>query len=522
MRQGKSGLKFAGAAAAIGLVTSCAAGSTSLPLSADATSGQEAQTARVFERIKSDQSFLRIFLREMPKGGDLHNHLSGTPYAEEFLDWAANRGFCIDPDALTFVTPPCDNTDLVPAGDLAMRDDGLYDRMVDTLSVRPLLTGKPSPLNGHQQFFGSFAKFFPISSVEQGRSLASSRRSAGDDKVLYQELMYNPASIGAFAMAGTSDDWSGDFAAELAALRPTLANLVAQAQADATSTEALADNDLGCDDTPNAKGCDITVRYNCFGLRLIPEAALFRQLAQCFALIEADPRFFGVSLVQPEDHPIAIKHYDRHMEMMAFFKSEFPSARITLHAGELTLGLVPPTALRDHIAKAIHVAGSERIGHGVGIAFEDNSRATLEHMATNGIAVEINLSSNAAILGVEGNRHPLNLYLAAGVPAVLSTDDLGVLRSDMTQQFLIAARDHDLDYEELKTLSRNSLHYAFLPGSSLWKGASFDTHVDACTEPETDVCKQYLNANHKAALEFELEQKFVDFEADFSNWTIMP
>ncbi|MEO0608597.1 MAG: adenosine deaminase, partial [Pseudomonadota bacterium] len=83
----------------------------------------------MFERIRSDQSFLRIFLREMPKGGDLHNHLSGTPYAEEFLDWAASRDFCVDPDELTFQAPPCTGSELVPAGDLMTREDDLYDRM---------------------------------------------------------------------------------------------------------------------------------------------------------------------------------------------------------------------------------------------------------------------------------------------------------------------------------------------------------------------------------------------------------
>ena len=522
MRRGKKGAKTLGLAVSIGLVATCATSSNAFLTAANIASNLEERTAAVFEAVKSDPNFLRVFLRELPKGGDLHNHLSGTPYAEEFLDWAATRNFCVDPEALTFVAPPCENSDSVPVRDLAIREDGLYERMVDTMSARPLVTGKPSPLNGHQQFFGSFAKFFPISSLEQGKSLASSRRIASDDNVLYQELMYNPESIGAFAMDGASNDWSGDFAAELQALRPALPNLVAQARTDTSSAEAEAMEILGCEEKPENKGCEISIRYNCFGLRLVPERALFRQLAQCFALIEADPRFLGVSLVQPEDHPIAIKQYDRHMEMIAFFKSEFPSAQITLHAGELTLGLVPPAALRDHISKAIHIARSERIGHGVDIAYEDNSLETLAHMADHGIAVEINLSSNAVILGIEGNDHPFNLYRAAGVPTVLSTDDLGVLRSDMTQQYVIAARDHGLEYLELKTLSRNSLHYAFLPGSSLWESSSYDAYVDDCEDPETVLCDAFLMANERAAMEFELEQRFSEFEADFARWRLRP
>lgn len=482
----------------------------------------EAETARVFEALKANQSALRIFLRDMPKGGDLHNHLSGTPYAEEFLEWAAAQDFCVDPDALTLVPPPCRGASLVPANSLITQNSDLYERMVDVMSVRPLMTDKASALNGHQQFFGSFEKFFPISAREPGKSLASARRIADQDNVLYLELMYNPASIGAAAMAARADEWSGDFEREFEAIADTLPGLVMQAQSDASQIESVASDVLGCEDDGRRDGCATLVRYNCFGLRLIPEPALFTQLAQCFALIEADPRFFGVSLVQPEDHPIAVNYYDRHMQMIAFFKEQFPSARVTLHAGELTLGLVPPDALRDHIAKAIHVAGSDRIGHGVDIAFEDDSRATLSHMAAEGIAVEVNLSSNAVILGVEGSEHPLNLYRASGVPTVLSTDDLGVLRSDMTQQYLIAARDHGLSYLDLKELSRNSLHYAFLPGETLWEDATYTAYHSDCAEPDSATCRLFLNANPKAGLQLQLEQAYKGFEADFSNWTIAP
>ena len=39
---------------------------------------------------------LREFLYAMPKGGDLHNHLSGAVYAETFLDLARRDGMCFD------------------------------------------------------------------------------------------------------------------------------------------------------------------------------------------------------------------------------------------------------------------------------------------------------------------------------------------------------------------------------------------------------------------------------------------
>src|SRR5258707_4357093 len=39
---------------------------------------------------------LRQVLQAMPKGGDLHNHLSGSVYAESYLRYAADDGICVD------------------------------------------------------------------------------------------------------------------------------------------------------------------------------------------------------------------------------------------------------------------------------------------------------------------------------------------------------------------------------------------------------------------------------------------
>ena len=48
-----------------------------------------AVTAERFDAARSDHSTLRAFLLRMPKGGDLHTHLSGAVYAERFVAWAA-------------------------------------------------------------------------------------------------------------------------------------------------------------------------------------------------------------------------------------------------------------------------------------------------------------------------------------------------------------------------------------------------------------------------------------------------
>jgi adenosine deaminase len=86
----------------------------------------------------------------------------------------------------------------------------------------------------------------------------------------------------------------------------------------------------------------------------------------------------------------------------------------------------------------------------------------LAQMRDRQVAVEINLTSNDIILGVRGKDHPLPTYLAAGVPVVLSTDDAGVSRIDLTNEYFRAARDYGPSYQTLKAIARNALLRSFL------------------------------------------------------------
>jgi adenosine deaminase len=149
------------------------------------------------------------------------------------------------------------------------------------------------------------------------------------------------------------------------------------------------------------------------------------------------------------------------MQAVGFVGAQAPNVGIALHAGELTLGLVPPEDLRFHIWQAVEIAGADRIGHGVDVMYEDNPYALLATLAERDILIEINLTSNDVILGVEGKNHPLPVYMAAGVPVALSTDDEGVSRIDLTHEYQRAVQTFGFSYAEIKQLSYNSLTYAF-------------------------------------------------------------
>ncbi|MFT6958765.1 MAG: adenosine deaminase, partial [Halieaceae bacterium] len=193
---------------------------------------------------------------------------------------------------------------------------------------------------------------------------------------------------------------------------------------------------------------------------------------------------------------------------------------VTLHSGELALGLVPTAALLGNIDKAINIAGASRIGHGVSIVHERTSHDLLKQMAEEEILVEINLTSNAVILGVSGQNHPFDMYRKYGVPLALSTDDEGVARIDITHEFQRAAQTYDLSYGDIKELSRNALAYSYLSGENLYRDIKFLDTNNACRrdmpgESLSSDCDDFLQGNEKARLQWQLEGRFREFEARF-------
>ena len=125
-------------------------------------------------------------------------------------------------------------------------------------------------------------------------------------------------------------------------------------------------------------------------------------------------------------------------------------------------GLVPPDDLDFHINAAVRTAGAERIGHGVSIRHEQGAKPLLRLMARKHILAEQCLTSNKQVLGIDGRRHSFPVYRRFGVPIALCTDDEGVSRTDLTEQYLLATREYHLSYGALKRISRDSLEYGFL------------------------------------------------------------
>lgn len=479
---------------------------------AHAETSREREVSAILARLSQSPPALRIFLSRMPKGADLHNHLGGSVYAEDFLNWAAGDGYCANAADTDLVPPPCPAAQSV--AHLETAAPAAYGRLVDAMSTRGYQEGVGADeASGHDRFFASFGKFGPIDAAHLPRVLAATIRQAAADKVSYLEEMHDPPALQAY-METASDtplDAAGldqAYARDSARLGDVLARASKQIDSEVAKARLL----MRCGTSAAEPGCAVTVRFLAFGLRDVPPAQAFRLLTASFALARRDPRVVGVNFVMPEDWPVALRDYDLHMTMIRFLHRKFPGVPISLHAGELAFGQVPPRYLRDHIAKAV-AAGARRIGHGADIAYEDHPLETMQRMKRDNIPVEINLTSNAVILGLKGRNHPMRLYLAEGVPLVLSTDDEGVLRTDMTHEYVRAVEEQGVGYPELKRLARASLNYAFISGASIWQGNRVGVLVKACARSfSSSSCKAFVAGSAKARLQVSLERQFDRFE----------
>jgi adenosine deaminase len=481
----------------------------------------EQRTARYFDSMRRQPSLQLAFLRDMPKGGDLHVHLSGALYAENLIDYAVNDNLCVDRTTSIVIAPPCDDScekyTSKPTIRCAYGDHVLYNSIVDAWSMR---NWEPGEGSAHDHFFATFDKFSLATRTHTGDAFAEAASRAAEDHLQYLELMHTADSVQS-GQLGAKLGWDDDFARMREnLLAGGLKDIVAATSKRLDDDESKMHSLLKCGTAEANAGCGVKIRYLYQVLRGLPREMVFAQIVMGFELAQADPRFVGLNLVMPEDWYVPMHDFELHMKMLDYLHGIYPKVHISLHAGELAMGLVPPEGLRFHIRESVDRGHAERIGHGVSVMNEDRPLDLLREMARKKTLVEICLTSNDVILGVRGDAHPLPIYLRYAVPVALATDDEGVSRSDMTHEYLRAAQTYDfIGYKELKRMARMSLEHSFLAGSSLWAA---DFHpAAACANDRAGAgklsnrCQKFLDANERAQMQWKLEEAFGGFEKKF-------
>jgi adenosine deaminase len=296
------------AALAAALALGCAS-------TASLTQSPSARTARHLASLQGQTARQADFLRDMPKGGDLHTHLSGSVYAESYLRWAVEDGLCVRRSARGPAAAALRRRGGDPArggglrGRHALRN-ALHRRLLDA-EFRP--SGSRS---GHDHFFATFSAFDALPS-RAGDMLAEAVTRLADQNTWYLESMQS-LGVGGARRLGHTAGWSDDLAALRARLpEAELDALVTAARARLDAEELRMRALLRCDAPDPAPGCRVTVRYVVQVIRTLPREEVFAQIAAAVQLIEADPRVVALNLVAPEDDPVALRDYADHMRAVA-------------------------------------------------------------------------------------------------------------------------------------------------------------------------------------------------------------
>lgn len=480
-----------------------------ISLSAHAVTSSETGVNRYLASIMDKPDEMAVFIRDLPKGGDLHHHANGSSFPQKLVEYAAADNLCVD-RATFAVSAKAD----CPVNDLlnnAWKDTDFRHHLTDAWTMQHF---KGRNESAHDHFFGAFSKFKAITHQHSGEILAEVAERTMEQNALYLETMLT-ADGNTSGQLGKKLGWDPDFNTMRAKL---LANHLDDSVKEMTryldASEAKMYSLLQCSTANHQSGCDITLRYQYQVSREQPPEMVFAQLLAGFEAMGKEKRIVTINMVAPEDGKISMRDYKLHMQMIAYLRGLYPNAHVTLHAGELTNEVAPEEGLKFHINDAVMVAKAERIGHGVDIQHEENYTELLKYMADHHVMVEINLSSNDYILHVKGNNHPLPLYLQYGVPVAISTDDEGVTQDVLGTEYMRAVTTYHLNYITLKNIVRNSIEYSFLPGESLWQNHHYDAKAAPCTKELSASCKAFLAHSEKAALQWKLEERFNQFETD--------
>jgi hypothetical protein len=488
----------------------------------------EQRAADRLEAVRESPAELYGFARGFPKGGDLHNHLSGAVYAETYISWGQEDGNCLNGTTLAAVSP----SQCAASGNVPMPEEGdLFDSVIRAWSMLDFVPGVQT---GHDHFFATFGKFGIIAGAHRDDSIADLLQGAAAENLGYVETMFN---LGTNVGALSASLWSGTLtAADLGVLYDRLtanAEYAAKLSQDVAAVTRAASNHRGilnCAGTRPPPACQVKVRFIAQVSRTGGNDQIFGQLVSAYEMATRTPDLVGLNLSSAEDDTASLRNYDLHMAMLDFLHAKYTVTgrsplHVTLHAGELTPPYLP-VAYADHITfhirRAVLVGHAERIGHGLALLSETDPEGLLEEMRDRDVMVEICLSSNDQIHEVRGDDHPLARYMEAGVPVALATDDQGVSRSSMSGELIRAVRDHGLGYRQLKTMARTSLEHAFLPGASLWQSLVDAQPVPDCAPTEAmavgdtpnDPCLLFLSTSERAQVQWDLERRFRAFERE--------
>ena len=393
-----------------------------------------------FKQLKAGGNVSDLYrvLYYMPKGGDLHNHNSGSVFSEAWYDIAVQQ----KSDGYHYFTKVRINN---------CRDfkDNFFPYH---LLFRNILAAEYEGLSDCEK--GEYKALEDLNDKEKNAWLNSIRLDKPREgrteffEAHWQRLnalLQNP-NIRAEALFQNLKELSDEGAIYL----ESQIGIRGARKADGTvlTPNEMADVFRERLSRKDAKETGMTVRLQLVLLRFRPDAEQdLKHLVQ-IATDNSD-LVVGLNMAGREDND---KGYPARFLSTLRELRRTHNVKLAIHAGEVD---EPNFHVRDTL-----LLGADRIGHGLNLITDDE---TMRLMRYGPYLVEINLISNLLLeYVVDYSQHPFPEYLRTGIPVALSTDDRGMWDSSLTDEFFVAVTEFDLSWDEIKSLSRNSLSHAFV------------------------------------------------------------
>ncbi|GEA11365.1 adenosine deaminase [Alteromonas sp. KUL49] len=421
----------------------------SIDLSAQSNSTSDAFSMNSWFRAfkqNADAKAMHSFLVAMPKGGDLHHHLSGAGLSEWWFELASdpnkNGGYHYYTKVSFSHCEGYGSNEFGPTPQYMMFHtvsghtwDALSDcqkseyKRLDRLTAEQIAAFQNSirldkPHEGRDEFFERHWRRLGEMTANptlMANILLKNMQAYAQENVQYLETQVN-------LQRATHSDGTPYTPEEALAVYEALLN----------SEEALE--------------TQVEVRFQYALLRFLPNAE--QQLAWMYEFVDTQrQRYVGINMVGREDND---KGYPlRFLSTLREMRKRYPRIPLAIHAGESD---EPNYHVRDTL-----LIGADRIGHGFNTITDPE---TLLLMRNGPYLIESNLISNLLLEYVDNfNQHPFPEYLRLGIPVALSTDDRGMWDSTLSDEFFIAVTHFNLSWDELLILVKNSISYSFLSPS---------------------------------------------------------
>jgi len=357
----------------------------------------------------------------LPKGGDIHNHHEYSVPMSFWLEGAARGGYetrvrlgrCGDTDPLQWLTlrkdsverlPKCQQRDFQSVGSLSER------QRRDWVSALTL-----DGAESRDEFFERIV--LRLGDLERDPKLISDALVVAQRQLQAQNAIYLETQADPRGFSGVTEDEG----AEVIRRRLT---------------------------EPDSRETGVKVRMQVSTVRFLDDAE--NDLRDGFAFVHRNRDLWaGVNLVGREDNPAG--RPARFVSVIGDLRQKYPEVLLSLHAGE--------SEERDQSVAETLALGAIRIGHGINAYLDPHA---MELLSSRRYLIEVSLISNQELGYVPDLRHhPFPTYLRQGIPVCLNTDDLGILDSNLTDEYFAAIALFDLTWAEVVQIGRWSLEFSF-------------------------------------------------------------